>query len=70
MSLQAKCMKGRAQAIEVYNRQGSGGFLRVQDLRSQLERVQAAFRGNQQEASVSPREAAFSEVESPPLKKA
>jgi len=24
----------------------SGGFLRVQDLRSQLERVQAAFRGN------------------------
>ena len=29
MSLQAKCMKGRAQAIEVYNRQGSGGFLRV-----------------------------------------
>ena len=48
----------------------SGGFLRVQDLRSQLERVQAAFRGNQQEAGVSPREAAFSEVEAPPLKKA
>ena len=43
----------------------SGGFLRVQDLRSQLERVQAAFRGNQQEAGVSPREAAFSEVEAP-----
>ena len=48
----------------------SGGFLRVQDLRSQLERIQAAFRGNQQEAGVSPREAAFSEVEAPPLKKA
>jgi hypothetical protein len=27
----------------------SGGFLRLQDLRSQLESVQAAFRGNQQE---------------------
>ena len=44
--------------------------LLMEDLRSQLERVQAAFRGNQQEASVSPREAAFSEVEAPPLKKA
>lgn len=43
----------------------NGGFLRAQDLRSQLESVRAAFRGSRQVASVSPCETAVSEVEAP-----
>ncbi len=53
MSLQAKCMKGRAQAIEVYNRQDSGGFLRVSG--KQKDRPEANEAHSRQDSGGFPR---------------